>query len=357
MKIPEPRKLSSGNYFVQLRLGGESVSVTAPTAKECRDKARSIKSQHVAGEKRIQRSKSNPTLTQAIDNYIAARSNTLSPSTIRGYRTIQRNRFKSVMEKKVRDIKDWQSACNEEAKLCSAKTIKNSYRFIVSVLSENGIHPSKVTLPQVVPNERPWLDYEQILTFCKAAKGQPGELAALLALNSLRRSEMCALTQNSIDIKHKTIKVKGAKVPDENHQYVVKKTNKNATSARTVPMLIPRLEELLSTESEDEYLVTVRPDTLRNQINRICKLANVPEVGVHGLRHSFASLAYHLGMSEKECMKLGGWADSKTMHDIYTHLSERDLAKHQSAMADFYKNANKNANKDKKASIINAYST
>jgi hypothetical protein len=34
MNPPKPRRLSSGNYFIQLRLGGESVPVTARSAAE-----------------------------------------------------------------------------------------------------------------------------------------------------------------------------------------------------------------------------------------------------------------------------------------------------------------------------------
>ena len=35
MKVPAPRKLPSGSWFIQLRLGGESIPVTAATAKDC----------------------------------------------------------------------------------------------------------------------------------------------------------------------------------------------------------------------------------------------------------------------------------------------------------------------------------
>ena len=34
MKVPAPRKLPSGSWFIQLRLGGESIPVTAATAKD-----------------------------------------------------------------------------------------------------------------------------------------------------------------------------------------------------------------------------------------------------------------------------------------------------------------------------------
>ena len=35
MKVPEPRKLKSGTWFIQMRLGGESIPVSAPTRTEC----------------------------------------------------------------------------------------------------------------------------------------------------------------------------------------------------------------------------------------------------------------------------------------------------------------------------------
>lgn len=47
---------------------------------------------------------------------------------------------------------DWQAACNEEALLCSPKTLRNAFRFIVSVLGENVINAPKVTLPPLNTN-------------------------------------------------------------------------------------------------------------------------------------------------------------------------------------------------------------
>ncbi|MGM9550390.1 MAG: tyrosine-type recombinase/integrase [Faecousia sp.] len=59
-------------------------------------------------------------------------------------------------------------------------------------------------------------------------------------------------------------------------------------------------------------------------------------MGNHGLRHSFASLAYHLGIPEKIAMEIGGWEDSKVMHDIYTHLAKKDIAKRSQEFSDFF---------------------
>ncbi|WP_308856132.1 hypothetical protein [uncultured Oscillibacter sp.] len=83
MKLPEPRKLPSGNYFIQLRLGGESISVTEANRAACIREARAIKAEYLAG-KRAKAAPEAPTLTEAIDTYITERSNPLSPLTIRG---------------------------------------------------------------------------------------------------------------------------------------------------------------------------------------------------------------------------------------------------------------------------------
>lgn len=348
MKVPEPRKLKSGTYFIQLRLDGVSVPVTGRTAKACRDTAALIKSEHRAG-KRIQRH-DTPTLRTAIDNYIESRQNILSPSTVDGYRRIQRNRFKTVMDKPISST-GWQKVINNEAAICSPKTLRNAYRFVVSVLTDNGITPPRVTLPALETNPRAWLEPEQVKKLVAAADGTPSALPVFLALHSLRRSEIAALTWDNVDIEHKCIHVAGAVVQNEDHQYVHKSTNKTDKSKRTIPIMIPELSVILAStpqEARHGLVVDCKPHNIADRINAACRRANVPEVGTHGLRHSFASLAYHLGMSELETMELGGWSNTQTMHGIYTHLAAADRLKAENKMRSFFNFANENANAHQK---------
>lgn len=350
VKVPEPRRLKSGSWFIQLRLGGESISVTAGTAKECKRQAGLIKAEHMAGRRTGSASGGRLTLRQAIDEYIRRRENTLSPSTVDGYRRIQRNRFREVMDRKLSDLKDWQGICDREAAVCSPKTLRNSYRFVKSVLAEQGISAGRVTLPTMTPNTRLWLEPEQIVILTEQVRGTEMALPALLALHSLRRSEILALEWMDVDLKRGNLRIQGAVVPDETHAFIRKKSNKNAASTRTVPIMIPALAEALEAVPEADRrgpVITCNAHTVCNRINRACRLADLPEVGTHGLRHSFASLAYHLGMSELETMEIGGWADTATMHKIYTHLSNADRLKAENKMKQFYKNANENANKNK----------
>lgn len=331
IKVPTPTRLPSGNWRIVLRAEGQSI--TEATQELCIAKAKAIRAGFIEKRAKVP----TITLSAAIDNYIASRDKTLSPSTIRGYRTIQRNRFKAVMKKPIGKITNWQSICNDEAELCGPKTLKNAYRFIVSVMYENGITLPKVKLPQEIKKERPWLEPEQIKTFLSAVHGQPCEIPALLGLCSLRRSEIYGLTWDKIDLKENTITVSGAVVPDENHKFVAKDTNKSQSSRRVIPILIPQLKTVLEAVKDKEGVVYGgSPNTLGHQINRICKKSGLPLVGVHGLRHSFASLAYHLRLTEMETVQLGGWSNAETVHKIYTHLSQKDKNKAVKKMERFY---------------------
>lgn len=333
MVIPKARKLKSGAWHIQLRLDGESISVTESTEKECIKVARHIKSEYLLG---LRKKPSEMTLRQALKKYIKSRDNTLSPSTIRGYETIERTRFLSVMDVQIKDIKDWQSVCNDEAALCAPKTLKNAWGLVKSAIIYCGMQPPKVKLPQIPKKDHVWIDPEQLSLFMDAIRNKPCEIQAILALHGLRSSEILALTRDKIDLEKNLIIVSGAVVPDKTHKFVEKKTNKNATSQRTVPIIIPRLVELL--KKYDASIPTMHSLSLRKQINSACESAKLPKVGIHGLRHSFASLCYHLGLSERETMQLGGWSDANTMRKIYIHLAQKDKENANQKLIGFFKN-------------------
>lgn len=336
MIVPKARKLSSGTWFIQLRLGGQSIPVTAPTEDKCIKAAQLIKARHLAGQ-RDTAPKSELTLSQAIDKYIDRRKNTLSPATIRGYRAIQKNRFRKQMQQPVTKKQDWQAIVDAEAANYSAKTLKNSWGFLSSVLRENGVRTSELTFGQIVSGNRPWLEPEDIPIFVKATEGSAYRIPMLLALHGLRRSEIFGLTWNHIDLKKQIITIAGSRVFDTDNNLIHKDENKNVTSNRRIPIMIPELKAALeAVEDKTGFVVTCYPDTVRIRINKLCRKLGLPEVGTHGLRYSFASLAYHLGLSERETMDLGGWADSQTMHKIYIRLAAADRLKAQNKMAAFY---------------------
>ena len=337
IRVPEPKKTPSGRYRIQLRAEGESVTEDTPALAVA--KARAIRAGFIEQKKKTGAKLS---LGDAIDKYIDETDNLFSPATKRGYSIIRRNRFQTYMDVDIKTFTDWQSMVNDEKKLCSTKTLHNAWGLVGAVLRANKITPPKVKLSQVIVPDQPWLTYEQIPLFCKAIYGDPCELGALLALSSLRRSELCAVTPDHVAKDGSSVLVSGAIVPDENNAFVHKDENKTQQSRRTVPVFIPRLRELLCSMDRDcDFIVSMHPDTLRKRVNAICKKAGLPEVGLHGLRRSFASLGHHLGLSEQEVMAIGGWEDYQTVHKHYLKLSAKDHLRGHKKMERYYtKNAN-----------------
>lgn len=339
MKVPTPKKMSSGNWYINMRLGGESINVTEPTERACIRSAQLIKAEYLAGKREAKAKPQALTLTKAIDKYIQSRENVVSPSTVRGYRNIQNTRFKAYMEKDVTSFDSdlCQEMVNQEARLCGAKTLTNAWGLISSVLRYTTGSSFSVKLPQIVQNERLFLDPDQISKFVSIVKGSEVEIPALLALCSLRTSEIRALTWDNVDFDRNIVHVRGSVVYDEDRNLVHKKENKNSTSRRDVPMIPQLASALRNIEHTSDYVFPGSIQHVYLRINKICKANGLPEVGLHGLRHSFASLAYHLNMPAKIAQQIGGWANDQVMQRIYTHISQADLIANQNKMLEYYK--------------------
>lgn len=343
-KVPEPRRLPSGAWHIQMQVNGETLYITRPTREETISEALAIKSGLKAASHTPGREKN---VTQAIDSYIESRQNVLSPATIRGYRIIQRHRFQGVMHTKIGTISPqrWQAVVNAEARQCGAKTLKNAWGFMASVIHEATGLTVEVTLSQVIPNEREFLDPEQIKIFLDAIHGDIVEIAALLALSSLRQSEVLALDWSDVDLRRGVIHVRGASVPDEHNQRVVKRETKNASSRRDVPIIAPLRACLEAVPDKHGPVVTISGSCMYKRIKRICADNGLPPCGPHSLRHSFASLAYDLRVPEKAAMKMGGWSDSGTMRKIYTHISEKRVKNYGSDFTAFFESLDKSLDK------------
>lgn len=338
--IPKITQLPSGKYNCYLRLKDENgevqnISITDESYAAVEAKAKAIKAGVMEAAKQP---RSLPTLGEAIDRYIAERSNVLSPSTIRGYIMIKRSRFQPYMGRNLSrfDERMCRTMVNAEASLCSAKTLKNAWRFVSSVIYNETGKRFTVMLPQEVKKPHAFLDFEQIKIFVKAIHGSPYEIAALMALHSLRVSEIFAMDWAKIDLKNELLIISGSVVRGPDGKNTKKSTNKNANSQRQINILIPQLLTALKNADKSKPIINFQQDALFKNINRICKANELPEVGTHGLRHSFASLAYHLGIPKEITMQIGGWKNDKVMNEIYTHLANVDIDIHRAKIRDFY---------------------
>lgn len=328
VKVPPPRRKGSV-WYNQVTIGDNRTYISGDSEEEYYAKARAAKS----GFLKIKKASPKLSLGKAIDNYIKDNDQVLSPSTLNAYRSYRKTRFQAYMDMDVSKI-NYQRMVNSEAQGLSPKTVHNAWRLVTASLSHAKVQVPSINLPQKCKVQRPWLDYEQIQTFISALHNKPYELGALLALNGLRRSEILHLTAEDVDTDNGLIFVHGSSVIGSNNKLVDKDTNKNITSTRTVHIVIPRLNELI--RGKEGRLITTNPTTLYGSINKLCEKHKLPKVGVHGLRHSYISLCFHLGWDIQTVMREGGYSNPQTINEVYRHLAAQDANADIQKMKDFY---------------------
>ena len=336
---PKFRVLSDGSLMGQVMVAGKRETIRAQNEAEYKAKIDGLRT----GVLEMKKHPEKRPLKTILREYIDKNDATLSPATICGYEVLYKNRFKSYMQKPVGEI-DFQKMVNAEVTECSPKTLKNAWGLVRAALRDAEIPVPDVNLPAVPRTDGDFLDYEQIQTFLKAVRGDSCECAALLLLHSLRLSEAMMLTADSIS--DGVIHVRGAVVVDKNNRPVVRAANKTSESSRDIPIMIPRLLELLP---ESGPLITIARPTVQHRVKKICKDAGLPPCSPHDLRRSFSSLAKHLGWMPETLMRIGGWSDLQTVNKIYAKLSEQDKNADIEKMKNYYqittksKKASKNA--------------
>jgi len=360
VKIPTARKLPSGSWFIQLRLDGQSISVTEQTEELCVAKAMAIKT----GLIKIKRKPDEMTLTTAIDKYIEDRSNLLSPATIREYKQVQRNRFPDLMKRKIGDItaRDIQQtinaerAPNEQGKALSPKTIYNAYGLMKSVLDEHiDIDLRKIKLPQKEEYTANVLTPDEVGKLIVGLRGNVAEIPILLAVwLGLRRSEIAALRRSDFDFERGAVTIRAARVLNSDGKYVEKGT-KTTKSTRTLDCPQYILDRVAELPKDGEYLIKLYPGTIYKVLQKVCEVNGLPKVRLHDLRHVAASIMEALGVPEKYAMGRGGWSSKQTMRGRYQHIYSEEQQRINTRIDKYYtelvtsadnKNANENANKE-----------
>lgn len=311
MKI---KKLQSGSYRVQKQIHGQRISMTwdhKPTKKEIEDEI----------ARRLGYYNGKLTFEAAATNYIDARTNILSPSTIKGYRSILRSLSDYLKNKPLDDItnNDIQKEINLFAGNVKPKTVKNRSTFISSVFAE--FRPDfnlRINLPMMVRNEPYIPSVEEVRLLLSQAEGTQYKTALLLGICGLRRGEMCALTMNDIDFDNNIIHITKDIVQNDLDEWIVK-TPKTVQSIRDVKVPKAVIESI-----KQNGLYTKSPHNITEWMHRKQDLLGIPRFSLHILRHYFVSVAHDKGLSDASIMQAGGWAAPNVMIKHYRHAQSTD---------------------------------
>lgn len=310
----------SGNYRIREMQDGKTVSITVdhkPTTKEA---IRLI-------QKKMTGISDKTPFGIAAEKYIDSKTNVLSPSSIRGYRTILKcqipSDFADIPIERI-NLPRIQFLINKAANTYSAKTVRNLSGFVMSVCSFYGLDLKSPTLPRKENKEEYIPSQEDIQRILTEVKGTKYEVPFILGTLGLRRSEICALAPE--DLNGNVLSINKALVLNENNEWTLKHITKTDKSTRQI--VVPEyVAELIRTNGA----CPCTPHSLYWKLQRVQMSLGIHRFPFHKLRHFFASYLHEQGFSDKQIEALGGWKSDYTLKKIYQHEMEMEKAKNMAA--------------------------
>ena len=228
----------------------------------------------------------------------------------------------------------------------SANTVRRHHDLLSSALRtavKQDLLPfsptDRVEPPRVIPHEARFYGQEELKRLYGLVEGHWLELIVHLAAGlGLRREEICGLRWSSVDLQRQTVRIKEARTAAG--ATIVSKGTKNFSSLRTLylPEDLCRLlrrerqrqeqarAELGEAYCESGYVAVDRlgrpcsPNAVSLAFTRFVRKHQLPQITLHGLRHTFATVANAQGAPLFEIGKALGHSTPSTTGRIYTHL-------------------------------------
>lgn len=276
------------------------------------------------------------TVQEALERYLSAKGNVLSPSTIKTYTQYEDSYFDTLGPLLLRQIEDEdvQEWVSELAATRSPKTVKNIYNFFTAAVGMFDKGGFKVQLPQKqkVETHTPTdAEIEKLLQYLQNPKKAELRKAVMLsAFCSLRRGEISALTDK--DIVGNRLLISKSVVRNKDGIWVVK-TPKTTESYRYVDVPGFLLEELRTIEGP---LVNLKPHQITNRFVDAVKYSGCPHFRFHDLRHYYVSISHALGVPDAYIMECGGWKTDHVMKSVYlSTMDDRRKAEQKKLDAHF----------------------
>ncbi len=168
-------------------------------------------------------------------------------------------------------------------------------------------------------------------------KNRDYTLFRLLAFSGCRIGEILALTWDNINFKTNEMAIK--KTVARSDKYYISETPKTKKSNRIIYLDEKTIKQLkfwkleqrkylfqlgftkanfLFTNDENNFTIN---QAVAERYNIYRERAGLPYIGLHGFRHTHASMLYEAGADHKEVQERMGHANIKTTMDTYTHIT------------------------------------
>lgn len=194
----------------------------------------------------------------------------------------------------------------------------------------------RVEPPRSRQYEADFYNPEELKRLYALLQGHWMELPVKLAGSlGLRREELCGLKWDNVNFQRRVLYIREARTAFGST--IVQKETKNRASVRTLYMpeeilqLLRREEERQRRELDsltghvvlDQKGQPYSPNALSLAFTRFVRKNDLPRVTLHGLRHSFATVASFQGVPLFDIGKALGHSTPATTGRIYTHLIDR----------------------------------
>lgn len=324
------QKLPSGSYRIRKTYRGHTYSVTVgykPRKAEAE--------QLIADVIRESPVPSQETLGDCCYAYLQLKSNVLSPSTLRAYRSYIRSTQQKLLNARITALtrQTLQSYVNDISARLSPKSVRNQWAFIAVVIKQYTGQVFPLTLPQKIKPQFFVPEDADVKAILQHIRGSEYEVAIYLAALGLRRSEILALTPEDLTPED-TIIISKAAVQDSEQNWIIK-TTKTVESTREIPVPHYIAERI----REQGYIYRGYHQGITQYLARVQKELGIERFTLHKLRHYFASQSAAMRIPDVQTMRLGGWQSPEIMRKVYTHAQEkqtreesRKMEKHLSRM-------------------------
>ena len=204
-----------------------------------------------------------------------------------------------------------------------------------NIASHKTCKPPKVTTKPV----KIWTAEETKRFFESGSDSQFMDALKLAYYTTMRRGELCGLRWPHVDFEHRTLHVLETSVRIR-HQGIQTQTPKSDSGKRAIALgenaiqilhAIRGRQQLLASElgdtvGQEDYAITdelgkrLDPDRLSREFQRIRKIAGLPHLTLHGLRHTGNSYLLANGANIKLIAERMGHSDPNITLRIYSHI-------------------------------------
>lgn len=316
---PAARQLPSGAWTCRVRVGGRDISVTRPTKAEAQAEAMAVKH----GLKAPDTPRVTMTLEDAYKAYIESRDGVISPSTVAGYKRMQKSTFQPLMSMPLSSITSTLIQREVSAMARSGKSpkyIANAEGLLSSVLKQ--FNPGVRYDVHLPPKRKPDLrqpDDAEISAILSAFRGSPIELPVLMALwMGMRMSEILGARYE--DIEGSRLHIRRALVLDVDGHRVVKDGAKTYAGDRWVSIPDYIMALIRAQGRTEGPFVTVTGDAVYKRFIKTLERAGIPRCRFHDLRHANAAVMVRLGVDSKYAQERNGWASDRMYKQTYAYV-------------------------------------